>query len=224
MIKYLEFIFLCATVHHSLAVIQYTDAEWIHNVTKRGESVTLNCSAALKNSGGSTSTAESWLLNRYQQANMNYDDGNVKVMDQGWTLHIKSVQWHHLGYYSCISENSTTDIWSLKFALNPIGNDFEDLWSKFEWNTIIGLSATAVFVGLIALIFIVYYFRWQPDEKWLHKNEEATSKHYMTETGQPVRGVNAAYELDSEPMSEVKTQPKEHENRNSTGFVDITSL
>jgi len=132
-----------------------------------GETVVMNCTS--KNLQKHNDTfVHYWLVPDYKvgentpmYVNETYNMSATWIEGDGWQLHVGAIRHTESGKYSCIwqemGEEQSEDI-ELKFI--PPGH-----WEVYKDNVTVGLIATAAFVGIIIVIFLVYYFRWKDPPK-----------------------------------------------------------
>lgn len=94
------------------------------------------------------------------------------ITNDNWTLTITNATQDDLGQYHCLLPVSGgSDYYLVKLGLNAEGPYFEDLWEKYMWNTIIGVSAAGGFALLSIFLYLLDRFRYREPETVDRKRE-----------------------------------------------------
>lgn len=115
-----------------------------------------------------------------------------------------------LGQYNCILEPasafSNPNYWYLaRLGLNIQGPYFENLWDKYEINTIIGISAGFGFLAMAVATVLVYHYRYQLDQEdtcSAHGSSSKDSVELDKSQGSPNNILNAKMETKPQIYNE----------------------
>jgi hypothetical protein len=100
---------------------------------------------------------------------------NLTILDQSkdrfqltmdnLTLEVVNVTKEDLGLYHCMLTAENVTWYLCRAGLNAGGPYFEDLWAKYDLNTIIGISAFFGFLALAIATWLLYHFRYIDPDK-----------------------------------------------------------
>jgi len=186
-----------------------------YTVYQLGVTTTLWCNESVQykenigNDWPNGTLPESWMLPNLTIIYVSTD--RFEITDSKWALTVNNITINDLGQYHCMLR--ANDTWLLaRLGLNAQGPYFEDLWNKYELNTIIGLSSGFGFLALAIATMLVYHFRYiSPlDEDDVVKQNTATSMFgagTMSEMSEPngAGTFNKAYDGDLPAESEPST-------------------
>jgi hypothetical protein len=144
-----------------------------YKIKKLGESATLWCNESVQISDAppnDTFIPVSWMLPNLTV--LSASSGKFNVSEDKWSLHVNDVTRAEIGQYHCmlrrmLNETYFTGWYLARLGLNAQGPYFEDLWDKYETNTIIGISAGFGFLALAIGAMLVWHFRYEspPDDE-----------------------------------------------------------
>lgn len=154
-VKYLLALSLCWAVINAEEV---DDDKWIVTVEELGTNATMDCLNG-RFPNGSYPTA--WMFPNLTIVDSNYSDGHAIVHDNGYNMTIVSVSIEDLGLYHCMMLTDDYLIFMNRMGLNVKGPYFEDLWEKYETNTIIGVSSFFGFLILAGMTIGAWTKRWE---------------------------------------------------------------
>jgi hypothetical protein len=202
-----------------------------YKISELGGTVMMRCNDSVQYRDAPNDTWPwSWMLPNLTVLESSW--GRFEITDSRWSFTVHNVTIDDLGQYHCMMRiyvNETPTDWYLgRLGLNAQGPYFQDLWDKYELNTIIGLSSGFGFLALAIGTMLVYHFRYisPPDEEDESKSSSGTPATYSafgagtkaSELEPNGTGmVNKAYEGndglpgDSEPSTSDNSVPIEHD-------------
>ena len=167
---------LALLVTSSFADDEYVTYDFVLEVVEElGESATFEC---LSDYRTQNSTDLFWILPNYDNVYTNWtdfpDDIDLEVsfndteIGMVSSLTIYDVQQPKLGSYYCvyrIDNFVNDDIYMQRFGLNLKGPYFEDTWEKYSTNVAIAFASMFSFLAATAYVYVVYRYRWIPEEE-----------------------------------------------------------
>jgi hypothetical protein len=114
-----------------------------------------------------------------------YEDEEFKVNGIGGVhgdeLVVKNVQTHVHGVYTCKMYNRTgARIGHTIYGLNIHDVKYYELFDKYRSNLIVAVVSTAVYIGLLGTVCLVWRFRYQTEEDKQRRYEKKRAYIYMT--------------------------------------------
>jgi len=203
-----------------------------YKIEELGETVKMWCNDSIQFEVVPNYTSPvSWMLPNLTILEQSVD--RYVIADSFWSLTVHNVTVEDLGQYHCMmrvyNESDFPIDWYLAIlGLNAQGPYFEDLWDKYELNTIIGLSSGFGFLALAICTMLVYHFRYiSLDEDDDTKSNTGTPEAYSAfgastksndKESNGTGMVNKAYDgdaslhADSEPSMSDNTDPTEQDD------------
>lgn len=137
-----------------------------YKVNRLGVSQTLWCNESVQYYEAPNDTVPiSWMLPNLTV--LASSAGKFSISDDSWSLQVNNITRDDLGQYHCMlrikyNETELSDWYLARLGLNAQGPYFEDLWDKYETNTIIGIAAGFGFLALALGAMLVWHFRYIP--------------------------------------------------------------
>jgi hypothetical protein len=197
-------------------------------VDELGVTSTLWCNASIQyESAPNDSVPVSWML---PDLTVLYTTtGRYNIQNDNMSLIVSNITRDDIGQYHCMLKyptiNSSEDWYLARVGLNAQGPYFEDLWDKYELNTIIGISAGFGFLACAIAMMVIYHFRWRGDEEepltegeggLNHKNEAEN----VAETSDKNEEVATPVD-DNSPVGDIENQKHLYSNE---AFTNDTTL
>ncbi len=107
-------------------------------------------------------TATKWYLTDETVLLLDSNNPNPRIVENGKHLVIANVQYQHSGRYYCVlDDGSSRQNYTMVLQRRPRTG-----WEIYRMNAIVGLSTTAIFIVLLAIVLFLYLCRWQdPNDK-----------------------------------------------------------
>jgi hypothetical protein len=186
-----------------------------YKVDELGVSQTLWCNESVQYLEAPNDTAPiSWMLPNLTV--LAASAGKFIISDDSWSLQVYNITRDDLGQYHCMlrvkyNETEYSDWYLARLGLNAQGPYFEDLWDKYETNTIIGISAGFGFLALALGAMLVWHFRYiSPPDEEDDKQNNGTPPYMAygvdTKIGEPVATTFSSKSNEGVDSTEMKEQ------------------
>jgi len=135
-----------------------------YKIKNLGETVKMWCNDSVQYLEAPNDTQPvSWMLPNLTV--LHVSAGRFEITDTQFALTVHNVTIDDIGQYHCmlrvrLNFSEWADWYLARLGLNAQGPYFEDLWDKYELNTIIGISSGFGFLALAVGAMLVYHFRY----------------------------------------------------------------
>ena len=173
---------LCAAFFTCCHTQDYDD--WIRSSNELGTDLTFPCSNVPHhpklNDGDSpiseNAQAYAWMLPNLTMVDCGISFDNIEISDNCSHLTVYNFEREDIGLYHCmLHQEDNDDIFMVKWGLNVRGPYFDDLWKKYDSNTLIAFSTAGIFTFLVIAICLIYQYRYIEDNSDEEAKEEDKS-------------------------------------------------
>jgi len=123
-------------------------------------------------------------------------NGRFEITDDKLALTVHNVTVDDIGQYHCMLMLPGVQEWAgcylARLGLNAQGPYFEDLWDKYELNTIIGLASGFGFLAAAVATMLIYHFRYIDEQDETKSSSAKSSTASRVDTKSDALGPNGA--------------------------------